>query len=409
MLKASRRDFLRTSIAGVTLSASDILLGPVAGISQMALAQTSAGISNARASGPLIIVFQRGAADGLAILSPLDDENFNAARPPEMRFNASEASGTVTVGQTQLYWHPSAQALAKLYNTAQLAVWPAVGILNETRSHFEAQEMMERGVNSLNSLPDNLVWLTRQLDQSKSSRLTSATSLFAGSTNVPRSMQGAQSAIAIRDLQNGVNIPSGLAGQNILTALCATDRKQPAASLMQVHVESMAQLNRALPKTSDNKVAPYQSAGQTPYPNNDPGVGLRSVARMIEARVGMQYAWVDQTGWDTHEGQPGRLKGVINNLSLALEAFAQDMQARHQPYTLIVMTEFGRRLRSNRSNGTDHGHGSLALILGDRVPGGKSYGSWPSLNEKALDRGVDLAVTTDYQKMIAQAMAWHTS
>ena len=148
------------------------------------------------------------------------------------------------------------------------------------------------------------------------------------------------------------------------------------------------------------------SSGKTPYSNADPSVGLRSAARLIEAKVGLQYAWVDQLGWDTHENQPGRLNELIRNLSTSLAAFSQDMDAKNQPYTLVVMTEFGRRLRSNRSNGTDHGHGSLGLILGTKVPGGQTMGRWPGLSTGSLDRGVDLAVTTDYQKFLHQAFGY---
>ena len=102
------------------------------------------------------------------------------------------------------------------------------------------------------------------------------------------------------------------------------------------------------------------------------------------------------------------MNGVIKNLSQALEAFTQDMQARSEPFTLIVLTEFGRRLRSNRSNGTDHGHASLAIVIGNQIPGGQVLGKWPGLHNDALDRGVDLAVTTEYQRVITQAQKWRT-
>ena len=117
----------------------------------------------------------------------------------------------------------------------------------------------------------------------------------------------------------------------------------------------------------------------------------------------MKYAWVDQGGWDTHENQPGRIGGLLKNLSNALLAFDEDMLAKNQPYTLVVMTEFGRRLRSNRSNGTDHGHASLGLVMGSHVPGGKTLGVWPGLGTSALNRGVDLSVTTDYQKFLTES------
>jgi uncharacterized protein (DUF1501 family) len=125
----------------------------------------------------------------------------------------------------------------------------------------------------------------------------------------------------------------------------------------------------------------------------------------MQANVGLQYAWVDQGGWDTHDNQPGRINNQITQLSNALLAFDQDMKAQNNPYTLVVMTEFGRRLISNKSNGTDHGHGSLAMMLGSKVDGGKMMGRWPGLDTASLDRGVDLAVTTDYLEILKLAQA----
>jgi len=162
-----------------------------------------------------------------------------------------------------------------------------------------------------------------------------------------------------------------------------------------------------MPRGSDHKVLPYVSAAKTEYVNNDPSVGLRSLARLLELKVPIEYAWIDQLGWDTHENQPGRLNNLIQNLGQALLSFALDMEARKQSYTLVVMTEFGRRLRSNRSNGTDHGHAGLAMVMGDRVPGGQVLGKWPGLSTAQLDRQVDLAVTTDYREVLRQAKIWH--
>ena len=100
------------------------------------------------------------------------------------------------------------------------------------------------------------------------------------------------------------------------------------------------------------------------------------------------------------------MNNVLGQLSQGLFAFDQDMQAQNKKYTMVVMTEFGRRFRSNQSNGTDHGHGGLAMILGSQIPKAQMMGSWPGLNEADLDRGVDLAVTTPYQEVINQALQW---
>ena len=115
---------------------------------------------------------------------------------------------------------------------------------------------------------------------------------------------------------------------------------------------------------------------------------------------------MDHLGWDTHEYQNGKIDYLLRDLSNALGAFDEDMQAQQQPYTLVVMTEFGRRLRTNRSGGTDHGHASTALIMGNKVAGGQIYGRWPGLSSGQLDRGVDLAATTDYRTVLKRALEW---
>jgi uncharacterized protein (DUF1501 family) len=122
----------------------------------------------------------------------------------------------------------------------------------------------------------------------------------------------------------------------------------------------------------------------------------------------VQYASVDQGGWDTHEYQNGKLDYLVRDLSHALLAFDEDMRAQQQTYTLVVMTEFGRRVRSNRSGGTDHGHASTSFLMGDTIPGGTVLGKWPGLASHQLNRGADLAVTTNYQDVLLQALRWQS-
>lgn len=404
MSRPDRRRFLKSSLAGLSIGSLNF-----AGIRGMALAEAAQPQSRARseagsrkASCPLVVVFQRGGADGLSILSPLEDPDFLAARPPGMRI--APTSTVTELGGARFCWHPEAAPIARLYQAQRLAAWQAVGLKNETRSHAEAQEMVERGVHSLHPLPDRLGWLTRQFKAASQAApgQNPPLSLFARSANLPRALQGDAGALASRDLQTGLDVGGGTAGFGALQSLCTTDRNHLNAAGMLEHLRVMKRLNDAMPH-SGNKVLPYETAGATPYPASDPGVGLRSVARVVHAGVGLRAAWVDQGGWDTHEGQPRKLATQLRNLSLALQAFDQDMQARQQPYVLVVLTEFGRRLRSNRSNGTDHGHGGLALLMGDRIEGGKMMGRWPGLASNQLNHGVDLAATTDTLEVLAHA------
>jgi len=400
-----RRDFLITSL-GLPFVSS------LAGISDFAFSQTNAlavppNLPSARI--PFVLVFLRGGADTLSFLSPLDDPDFIAARPPEHRFTPSGFNEKpLMIDGTALYWHPKAEPLAKLYSAGRLVPWVAVGFADETRSHFEAQEIMERGVGSLTKLPDNDGWMARQLARARQSQNKDLLPLFAGNNNLPGVMQGSGNVMAARDLTNGINYPGGPAALRALQSLCATEVSHPASHLMQTTASTLSLVNQTFPKEvgNPNKVMPYISSGATPYPNSDPGVGLKSVARLLQANVGLQYACVDQLGWDTHEYQNGKIDYLLRDLSNALGAFDEDMQAQQQRYTLVVMTEFGRRLRTNRSGGTDHGHASLSLVMGSGIAGGRVFGRWPGLGSLQLDRGVDLAVTTDYRQVLKQALEW---
>ena len=396
-----RREFIKGGLALSMAGISDLVFAGDAPLS------VPTSLPNNRA--PFILVFLRGGADTLSFLSPLDDPDFIAARPPEYRFTPSGFNEKpLIVDGTSLYWHPKAEPLAKLYGTGRLAPWVAVGFGDETRSHFEAQEIMERGVGSLQKLPDNDGWMVRQLVRNHQPLGKSVLPLFAGNNNLPGVMQGSNRVMAARDLTNGIHYPGGPAALRALQSLCSLEQSHPASALMRETADTINVVNQTFPKEAGNpnKVAPYVSGGTSPYPNSDPGMGLKSVARLLQANVGLQYACVDHLGWDTHEYQNGKIDYLLRDLSNALGAFDEDMQAQQQPYTLVVMTEFGRRLRTNRSGGTDHGHASTALIMGNKVAGGQIYGRWPGLSSGQLDRGVDLAATTDYRTVLKRALEW---
>ncbi|NBY62901.1 MAG: DUF1501 domain-containing protein [Betaproteobacteria bacterium] len=393
----NRRDFInKTTLIGTSAS----LFG---GISQFALAQKSHQIQSIKQTGPLIIVFLRGGADGLGILSPLEDSNFISARSPQLLFAPTE--NPIFIAGTKLFWHPQASAFSELMLSGRLVPWLATGIINETRSHFEAQEIIERGVSELHTLPNSMGLITKIA----AGIMSPDSFLFAGGSNLPRAMQGNLSAIAIRDLQNGIQFPGGVKNLAVLAQLANVDRAHPASEPIQKTLALLFNIQKYLDpsiKLDFNKIKPYESQGRTPYTNSDPSVGLRSIARLLNSNVPLQYAWVDHGGWDMHEGQPNRMNNTLNQLSQALKAFDEDLQAQQKKYTLVVLTEFGRRFRSNGSNGTDHGHGGLSLVIGSNLPKNKVMGYWPGIAEKDLNRGVDLAVTTPYQDVLNQAMQW---
>ncbi|MBV8659966.1 MAG: DUF1501 domain-containing protein, partial [Burkholderiales bacterium] len=196
---------------------------------------------------------------------------------------------------------------------------------------------------------------------------------------------GTQTLTALQALYTGYDGDVGAAGLSTLAAL--------------------GEIDQQLPRSPDGKVQTYQAAHGASYDNyGDLARGLQAIARLARMNVGLRVACVDQGGWDTHENQPGRFNGQVNQLSKNLAAFHDDLAGSGVQVTTVVMTEFGRRLRSNRSNGTDHGYGSVMMVLGDGVAGGKLYGRWPGLAAEQLDRGVDLAVTTDYRAVLGEVL-----
>jgi len=165
-------------------------------------------------------------------------------------------------------------------------------------------------------------------------------------------------------------------------------------------------VSTALPRDGAGKIVPDTPGGTATYDGtSDLSRSLNSVARLARMNVGLSVACADFDGWDTHENQQGRIASLIKQLANGPAAFSEDMASARQPTIVVVMTEFGRRVRANKSGGTDHGHGGGWLVLGDKVNGGKMFGRWPGLATQKLDQGVDLAVTTDYRLFLVEALA----
>ncbi|MGZ6143937.1 MAG: DUF1501 domain-containing protein, partial [Myxococcales bacterium] len=137
------------------------------------------------------------------------------------------------------------------------------------------------------------------------------------------------------------------------------------------------------------------------YPKAPLAQSLRQLAQLIKADVGLRVGCADAGGWDTHAGQPGQLANNLRQLAEALSAFRRDLGPRADDVVLVAATEFGRTVRQNGANGTDHGHGSVAFVLGGGVRGGRIHGRWPGLADDQLYEGRDLAVTTDLRSLLA--------
>ena len=360
----------------------------------------------------LIAVHLRGAADGLNLVCPANDPHLITARPIELRVAASgEKPGLPlpSASMPNIDWrlHPAAPELAELYKSKALAFVHAAGIPEPNRSHFVATDIIDHGAANGAALSRaSGGWLARYLAQShhagEALPAVSASGALAGE------FAGFGSALSVPDLSNGLPLPWDEKAANAIEGLYK--HAPGAAGAAGVHALEAAKLIAAkLPLGAGGKFAPYPDQKEGYDKSGDAGRGLRTVARLIKLDIGLTAASVDAGGWDTHEGQPGRFQGNVQRLSGAIGAFWNDISAYHDRVTLVAFGEFGRRLRANKSGGTDHGRGGVMIAMGAGVSGGRILGPWPGLEEAALDERVDLAVKTDYRQVLTELLEFHGS
>ncbi len=388
----------RRTILGAALAAG---LLPVPGLRCLAFAGT----------GPerplLIVVHQRGGCDGLNLISPATDQAFIEARASELRVSADgpDAGHALANGpdpKIDFRLHGSAGGLAELYQSNQLAFVHAAGLTDSTRSHFVATDMIEAGVADAGALNRSTEgWLTRTLATNGRPRGLIAAS--AGGT-VSGELMGLASAIAVPNLDGGFAPPGGPQAAEVLKRLYATAPGDIGMAGRDA-LDAMATIDGKLVRDPQNHVAAYQPEHGVDYgPAADFGRPLKALAQLIKMEVGLEVATVDIGGWDTHEYQPGRFKNAVDHFSNGIAQFWNDMARYHDRMVLVTITEFGRRLRSNKSQGTDHGRAGVMAVLGGKVRGGRFYGSWPGMTPENLDEGVDLAVATDYRRVLTEVL-----
>jgi len=355
----------------------------------------------------LICLFQRGAVDGLSMVVPYGDKDYYAARSeiaiPQPTPKAT-AEGVLDLDGF-FGFHPDMAALLPVYKTGHLALIQACGSPSSTRSHFDAQDFMECGVANDKSIRSG--WLNRTLlacpeDRAK---LTSFQAV-AMTTMLPRSLQGDHEALAIPDLKMfGVRDTSEL-GRGVTSGFegmyeGAVDRVLHGTG--KEAFDAIAALNAADP----TKYSPQNGAQ---YPTSAFGRSLMQIAQMIKANLGIEVAFAEIGGWDTHVNQggaAGQLANRFTEFSKGLAALYHDLGDRMADVVILTMSEFGRTVRQNGNRGTDHGHATCFMVMGGPVRGGKVYGKWPGLAREQLYEGRDLALTTDYRDVFAEIAQKH--
>ena len=389
-MRPTRRDILRLGAASGFAS--------LPGMSHLAFA------AEPGKRDTLIVIFLRGGCDGLSLVAPVNDPDYIADRAPDLRVldNGPKAGRPLRqrfAPAVDFRLHPEAVALGDLYDAGHLGFVHAVGLENGTRSHFIAQDLMERGLSdaaSLHRVSDG--WLTRLMAGQASTLPAIATT-----PAVPASLAFHADSLAVPDLRGGLGLPGGAQAQAVLTALYAP-AQDPFSKAARKTLAEMATIDARLPRGADGKVLPYVPAPGVVYEENETGRSLRTLAWLLKMEIGLSVACVDVGGWDHHEHMAGRFASLAGQLARGLAAFWNDVASHHDRLSVVVMSEFGRRLRSNKSNGTDHGHGGVMILLGGHVIGGAIHGTWPGLASKQLDNGVDLAVTTDYRAVLAEIL-----
>jgi uncharacterized protein (DUF1501 family) len=221
---------------------------------------------------------------------------------------------------------------------------------------------------------------------------------------MPDSLRGATQAIELQSVSDFrlIGGPQGFRRSYVsrLSEMYGTGKDEVLEAGRQT-LRVLEALERLDPET-------YQTEGGAAYPASDIGQALKQVAILIKSDLGLEVAALDKGGWDTHFGQgssEGLLSNLLADLSRSLAAFAADMGPRLSRVTLVAMTEFGRRSYENSTLGTDHGRGSVMLLLGGGADGGRVRGAWPGLGPNDLEEPGDLRVTTDYRSVLSEVLA----
>lgn len=350
----------------------------------------------------LVCIFLRGGADTLNMIVPYGDDRYYTVRPTIAIKKPGKASGSALPLDHFYGLHPKLKPLLAAYHEERLGVVQAVGSDNTSGSHFEAQDQIEHGEAYQKALGGG--WLGRHLRTRAGLEPTPLSAVSIG-RSIPESLRGAPVATALRSLSEvelDVKKESKASVIKVLSAMYGAE----VGILAQPGTDTLNMLK----KVETLRASEYRPAAGASYPDTDFARGLREIARLIKAGVGLEAACLDLDGWDTHfvqGGADGLQAESIAILGTALGAFDRDMKGYHDKVTTIVMTEFGRRIYENGSTGTDHGRGYAFLAMGNRVAGGKVHGKWPGLVPKEGDilgpGGLDILF--DYRSVLSEVLA----
>ena len=393
--KISRRAILKSSAAlGVIGVSQSLLPGWMPRMAFSAQAQTPQ-------HDTLVCIFLRGGMDGLSIVAPFGEGAAYFDARPTIAIPEPGSSSDAAINLDGFFGlHPALFPLKEIYDESDLLLVHATGSIDPTRSHFDAMRFMEYGVPGDKSTSTG--WLGRHLQtaawQNESPfRAVGMGAMLADSLRGPVSPLSLQSIADFHFRGRADQLRRLQASLSQLYAVQApTDALGKQAGLVFETIDTLKGIQSG----------GYQPAAGAEYPDGEFGMGLQQIAQLIKADVGLEVACLDLDGWDTHENQGtngGGFAELAGTLGRGLHAFYTDLRERMGNITVVAMSEFGRRVGENGSNGTDHGHGNVMFLLGGGVKGGQVYTRWPTLAPTALDDG-DLAITTDYRAVLAELL-----
>jgi uncharacterized protein (DUF1501 family) len=390
------------------------------GLSPRFLRRTAFGMElpGARRGKILICLFQRGAADALNVVVPHGESAYYDMRPTIAI--PRPVRGAVTAAQTSAIdldgffgLHPALAPFKPLFDQRMLAIVHAVGSPSATRSHFDAQDYMETGTPDDKATPDG--WLNRYLavqgtcDECKihdggtvASSRTSPFRAVALAAETPRILEGPAPTVAMSSVDEFSVRAAGTQVER-LEALYRTGSADIVHATGTETFDAVRMLRAANPQQ-------YQPATGADYPRSQFGQRLRQIAQLIKADVGVEIAFADVGGWDTHVNQggaTGQLAQRLDDFARSVAALVTDLGNRMADVTIVTMSEFGRMAKENGNGGTDHGHAGALFAIGGDVSGGKVYGRWPGLAAEQLYEGRDLALTTDFRAVFSEVAGRH--
>ena len=365
------------------------------------LARTAFAAGASPRSKRLIAIFQRGAVDGLSMIVPFGDKEYYRARPGIGIAGPGSADGAIDLdGFFGL--NPRLRPLKPYWDARQLAIIDACGSPNNTRSHFDAQDYMETATPGVKSTADG--WLNRYLQVRHLEQATPFRAV-ALTPQLPRMLQGTAPALAINQLEQ-----FGIRGGQATAMVAASFESQFAAAADQVLNSTGREAFDAIKILKGTNPSDYRPDPGAEYPRTAFGQALKQIAQLSKADVGLEVAFADVGGWDTHVNQgsaQGQLATRLDDFARGIAALVTDLGDRMEDTIVLTMSEFGRAVSENGNRGTDHGHGNAMMAIGGGIAGGRVYGKWPGLAVNQRYEGRDLAVTTDFRDVFGEIVVRH--